>query len=190
MRKRGRPKGADKTVIGLPRKKSRGNKPVSFLYKSAKQKELGLSVKLLIVCEPALKINNYFLFVVILTWFVDTQIAKEATDGTRIIDEEDIEMRPEMISSSCTDENVCLDMCRKYCTREAWGAIKSVVSVIRDNPTWYCGRCTLEIIDDEQCSIVCDSCLVWYHFACVGLKKSPKSRIWMCRSCYEECDEQ
>ena len=46
MRKRDRPKGADKTVIGLPRKKSRGSKPVSFLYKGAKQKELGLSVKL------------------------------------------------------------------------------------------------------------------------------------------------
>ena len=46
MRKRGRRKGADKTAIGLLRKKSRGNKPVSFLYKGAKQKELGLSVKL------------------------------------------------------------------------------------------------------------------------------------------------
>ena len=61
MRKRGRPKGADKTVIGLPRKNSRGNKPLSFLYKGAKQKELGLSAKLLIVGEPALKINSYFL---------------------------------------------------------------------------------------------------------------------------------
>ena len=58
----------------------------------------------------SLKINNYFLFVVILTC-VGTQIAKESTDGTRIIDEEDIEMRPELVSSSCTDENVCLDMC-------------------------------------------------------------------------------
>ena len=35
MRKRGRLKGADKTVIGLPieRNLCRGNKPVSFLYK-------------------------------------------------------------------------------------------------------------------------------------------------------------
>ena len=41
MKKRGRPKGADKIVIGLIRKKSRENKPVSFLYKGAKQKELG-----------------------------------------------------------------------------------------------------------------------------------------------------
>ena len=43
-------------------------------------------------------------------WFADTQIAKEAIDRTQIINEEDIEMRPEMVSSSCTDENVCLDL--------------------------------------------------------------------------------
>ena len=61
-----------------------------------------------------------FSFLVILTWFVDLQIAKDTIDGSRIIEEDDVEMRPEMVSSSCTDENVCLDMCRKYCTREAW----------------------------------------------------------------------
>ena len=26
------------------------------------------------------------------------------------------------------------------------------------------------IIDDEQSSVGCDSCLVWYYFACVELK--------------------
>ena len=57
-----------------------------------------------------------FSFLVMLTWFVDLQIAKDAIDGSRIIEEDDVEMRPEMVSSSCTDENVCLDMCRKYCT--------------------------------------------------------------------------
>ena len=104
-----------------------------------------------------------FSFLVILTWFVDLQIAKDAIDGSRIIEEDDVEMRPEMVSSSCTDENVYLDMCRKYCTWEAWATINSVVSIIQANPTWYCGRCTREIIDDEQNSIVCESCLVWYQ---------------------------
>ena len=131
-----------------------------------------------------------FSFLVILTWFVDLQIGKDAIDGSRITEEDDVEMRPEMVSSSCTDEYVCLDMCRKYCTREAWAAINSVVSVIQANPTWYCGRCTREIIDDEQNSIVCERCLVWYHFDCVGLKRSPKSRVWICRSCFEESADQ
>ena len=62
---------------------------------------------------------------------VGTQIAKEATNGTRIIDEEDIEMRPEMVS---LHHDALMKMfayrCvyRKYCTEEAWGAINSVAS--------------------------------------------------------------
>jgi len=42
----------------------------------------------------------YFPFLVILTWFVDVQIAKEAIDGSRIIEEEDVEMRPKMMKMS------------------------------------------------------------------------------------------
>ena len=80
--------------------------------------------------------------------------------------EEDIEMRPEMVSSSCTDENVCLDMCRKYCTREACGAIKSVVSVIRDNPTWYCVRCMMEM-NNVQSFVIC--IVAWYSTTLVVL---------------------
>ena len=41
VRKRGRPKGAERTVIGLPRKKKRGNKPVPFLKKCPVDKERG-----------------------------------------------------------------------------------------------------------------------------------------------------
>ena len=40
MRKRGRPKGSGKTVIGLP-KKNRGYKPVPFNGKSPRDKEQG-----------------------------------------------------------------------------------------------------------------------------------------------------
>ena len=136
MRKRGRPKGAGKTVIGLPRKKSRGSRLCHSYTKVLSKRNL--------VCLLNSLCGSWkmFSFLVILTWFVDLQIAKDAIDGSRIIEEDDVEMRPEMVSSSCTDEYVCLDMCRKYCTREAWAAINSVVSVIQANPTWYCGRCT------------------------------------------------
>ena len=33
-------------------------------------------------------------------------------------------------------------------------------------------------------SIICESCLLWFHFACVGLSKQPKTKNWFCRSCY------
>ena len=41
MKKRGRPKGAEKTVIGLPRKKNRPDKPVPFLKKLPVDRERG-----------------------------------------------------------------------------------------------------------------------------------------------------
>ena len=44
MRKRGRPKGADKTVIGLPKKKCRGNYPQPFLKMSPKDREKGTCI--------------------------------------------------------------------------------------------------------------------------------------------------
>ena len=44
VRKRGRPKGADKTVIGLPKRKRPTNKPVPFLRRTPQEREKGLSI--------------------------------------------------------------------------------------------------------------------------------------------------
>ena len=44
IRKRGRPKGAEKTTIGLPRKKKKENKPVPFLKKYPTDREKGQSI--------------------------------------------------------------------------------------------------------------------------------------------------
>lgn len=44
IRKRGRPKGSDKTIIGLPKKKKKSleNKPLPFLKKTPKEREEGI----------------------------------------------------------------------------------------------------------------------------------------------------
>ena len=118
---------------------------------------------------------------------MDTKYAVQATDGTDMIDEDMVEVRPEKVNVSCLDENVCLLSCRKYCTNEAWMAIQSVVAVLRDNPVWYCGRCTKPINDDSESSIICDSCLTWYHFQCANISTNPKRKIWFCRDCYADC---
>ena len=68
------------------------------------------------------------------------------------------------ISSSCLDENVCIESCWKYFSPDAWVSVKAVVEVGKSHPIWYCGQCRNLIDDDMEDSKVCDSCLKWFHF--------------------------
>ena len=110
-------------------------------------------------------------------------MANDAISGM-MIDEDQVEVRPEKISASCLDENVCLESCRKYFSEDAWMAVVNLMDTIRKKPVWYCGRCTNPISDESESSVVCDCCLSWYHFKCLNLKQSPKSKLWFCQSCY------
>ena len=49
--------------------------------------------------------------VAILSWFVDPDVAAGAINGGKIIEEDEVEVRPEKVSASCVDENVCLESC-------------------------------------------------------------------------------
>ena len=121
---------------------------------------------------------------VILLWFVSPTLAERVLARKWLIDEDQIEIIPERITASFLDENVCLSSCKKYFTDEGWLALESVVAAIAKTPRYFCGRCTNPIDDDTEDSILCDSCLIWYHYQCVNIKKKPKSKHWFCRSCY------
>ena len=82
--------------------------------------------------------------------------------SAKIIEEDEVEVKPEKIAISCLDESVCLESTRKYYTQDACMAVESVVQALRDNPVYYCGICTCPISDEKQSSIVCDCCLSWY----------------------------
>ena len=177
MRKRGRPKGAEQTVIGLPRKKRRGNKPLPFLKKSPSDKEKGINLSVYTIV-----INSVHMYVVILMWFLSPQIANAAISG-KIVQKEEVNLT-QLVPASCLDDNICIETCRKYFTHSAWEEIKKVVDEMKNHPVWYCGRCMLPIRDYIESSIICDCCLNWFHFTCVNLKKSPKSKNWFCRPCH------
>ncbi|KAK3108167.1 hypothetical protein FSP39_002441, partial [Pinctada imbricata] len=53
-----------------------------------------------------------------------------------------------------------------------------------------CGKCGLVCAEQpknyNEESINCDSCKVWYHFVCVGLKEVDQGSEWMCDSCKSE----
>ena len=60
-------------------------------------------------------------------WFVESDIAESALAG-KLIEEQEVETRPERVSPSCLDENVCLRSIQKYFTHEGW-RLKRGVSV-------------------------------------------------------------
>ena len=127
IKKRGRPKGAEKTVIGLPRKKKKTDKPIPFLKKQPIDKERGMP------CNHNIVILCLFAYSVILLWFVSPMVAELVLSRKGLVEEDQIEIIPERITASCLDENVCLSSCRKYFTSDAWLALEGVVAAIATN---------------------------------------------------------
>ena len=185
MRKRGRPKGAEKTVIGLPRcKRFKGDqvrKPVAFLKKTTANREEGWWAMMLRVFVSYM--YNLYFSVVMLSWFLDRHVKEAVLARKRLVLEEDVEVRPERIPATCLDEDVCIQSIRKYFSTDAWCTLTNVLDVLRSNLVWYCGLCAKEMCDETENSIKCDSCLTWFHFQCVGIKTGPKAKEWFCRHC-------
>ncbi|KAI0219441.1 hypothetical protein LSAT2_029026 [Lamellibrachia satsuma] len=82
------------------------------------------------------------------------------------------------------DENaIAAGMLKLQSEPSAWAMLQCVVEETRADLVFYCGVCTEQIIDEDNRSIACDSCLQWTHFKCVGMKTAPKGRCWFCATC-------
>ena len=117
-------------------------------------------------------------------WFIDNQVKELVLARKRLVEEADVEVQPERIPSSCLDENVCINSIQKYFSRDAWTSVEQVLQVVKRNPVWFCGSCAKRINDDTDSSIICESCLSWFHFDCVGLTNPPKARQWFGCQCH------
>ncbi|XP_014674333.1 PREDICTED: uncharacterized protein LOC106814532 [Priapulus caudatus] len=159
MLKRGRPKGAGLTTIGIPKKNGSSKKPASFVKKSGLEKEK-----------------------IILSWFVEDNIVEKAVHDEQLIEENHVECRPEKIHEGCLDKSVDLYMVRHHFSTDAWHLVMQVFQLKQQVHEWVCKVCQHDLSECE--SIMCDCCLQWYHIKCVGLKAVPKAKHWMCRFCY------
>ena len=120
--------------------------------------------------------------IVMLNWFVDHEVTERVTRGGDLIDEDEVECRPERISRKCLDENVCIGQVRKYFSFDAWNLLEATMDTMRTQGSWTCSVCHTELHSSE--SICCDGCLDWVHLKCTGLKRAPKSKHWFCRPCF------
>jgi zinc finger SWIM domain-containing protein 3 len=164
VKKRGRPKGHELTVIGMPAKKkskkSNFQAPCSFIKLPVSAKEQ-----------------------IVLSWFVDcTVVGRVLEQHGQLIKEEEVECIPEKINNAVLDENVDIYLIRKYFSNDAWLLVEDVLSRKRENVSWICVSCNQDLHSRQ--SIICDLCMNWHHLDCVGLTKIPKTRNWFCRCCY------
>ena len=177
MRKRGRPKGGDLTVIGLP-KRRRCNGPQKFRCLQPSMREKGTASPLLcnlcnlfhlhcIWCVNSRMATDYFVIplskndindlllsvfisLVILSWFVGDDAADEAVRHSGTINAEQVGHRT--ATSAALDDNVSLSTVRQYYDAAAWLAIKAVIADIKRDDVWYCAACS-STIDDGESSI-------------------------------------
>lgn len=118
---------------------------------------------------------------VMLSWFVDKEVINSA-NGDVLIEETEVECRPERVTNAVLDENVDIYLIRRFFSSDAWMIVEDVVCRKKEKAIWICGVCQQDLHSDL--SIICECCLGWFHFRCVGLSKHPKKKNWFCRQCY------
>ena len=113
---------------------------------------------------------------------MDNEVLHTTMSSNKLVKKTEVESRPEKVPSSVLDDNVEVSLVRHYFTNDAWPLVEDVIKRKRLMNVWLCNCCNKHFNIDE--SIVCEHCLLWYHFSCVGISKLPKKKIWFCRSCH------
>lgn len=119
--------------------------------------------------------------IAMLKWFVEDNVARAALEETVLVQEEEVEVRPECIPDAVMDENVDIHLIRRFFSHDAWLVMEDTLSRKRRNFVYLCRYCAHDV--HESVSVACDCCLLWFHLKCVGLKKEPKQKYWFCRQC-------
>ena len=100
-------------------------------------------------------------FGIILLWFVDKVIVASAVEDRKLIEEDQVEVRPEKISDGVLDINADIHLIRKFFTNDAWMLIKEIVEQKKLKTVYVCKNCYHDL--SEAQSVVCEHCLCWYH---------------------------
>ena len=156
MKKKGRPRGAETTVIGLLQvKKQRGviSKP-----------------------KPFSKLNPLEKDRVILECFPNKVHVVAAIDGSRHLPIDDL-FGFNAISDTARDENIDIHRVEKYFNRTDGMQFHK-----KEKSGWTCLACHKHISKEES-SVICERCLRWCHLSCTNLKRPAQSRSWFCKPC-------
>ncbi|XP_022165269.1 uncharacterized protein LOC111030186 [Myzus persicae] len=154
-KRRGKPKGALQTVIGL--KKNRKvllKKPFKLLHYNERNK-------------------------LILSWFCTIDVINQSLSSNLKINDTDLN-KYNSIPNNIIDELVDLFQVKQFFSPSAWAKVQRIVAQKKScHSSWLCPLC------QKKCSnntISCDYCLTWYHTKCVNLTIITKKN-WYCQYC-------
>ena len=154
---KGRPKGAELTVIGLNKKNRKAKNKVE--HQAFRKKHISEKKK------------------IIMSWFVGMKIATDVLKGnrTKITTEDLIDFDPQRLVTCSQDEAVDIKIIRPFTTPSAYSKIQKAVSQSVDiHPT--CGIC-LDGFEEKEVLQQCSSCLLQHHLQCIDLAIKIKSRL-------------
>ena len=164
MLKKGKPKGAELTVIGLP------------CSKKNKKNNIKPSI------TPSTKLKGIEKDRIILECAVSPSVARNALKGVLLIVPEEIKININKISDLIRDGSyVDFNHIEIYFKEEAWLEFLKVYEQ-KKRSKWWCSTCQ-KILANYTDSLVCERCLKWCHLSCSNLKKIPKLRNWYCKLC-------
>ena len=159
---KGRPKGGDKTVIGLPKKATRAKnltkgKPNRFVELSNSERERK-----------------------ILEWCVGAELSTKSLMQSNKISALDV--NPTEIAPELYHPQISINSVKYLFEEDAWQKLSMFINDKKDVFDHHCHAC-MRSSPDDQC-ISCDSCLKQFHFKCSKAKKTKKPRHqWFCNQC-------
>jgi len=161
--KRGRPKVAELTVVGIPKTKKRKMEGSILLpYNKLKPYD---KERMILECVTKKRI-----------------VVAEALNGKRLLDNDDIQTNIQLIPDTVRDrDNIDIFRVEKFFNKDSWLQLLEIMQK-KEETAWHCKACSKAIKDNQE-SIACDRCLSWYHFLCSSLSTKPKARNWFCKSC-------
>ncbi len=90
-----------------------------------------------------------------LKWFVDSKVAFQVQRNRVLIEEEQVEVRPELLP----------DAMRMWkFNSDAWSLVEEVVHRKKENSIYLCKHCSHDV--HESASLACDHYLSWFHIKC------------------------
>src|SRR6218665_1801851 len=93
---------------------------------------------------------------------------------------DNLQLEPTELPAILINTDINIDELKPLLTPAAWYKLQESITVRAELNQWYCACCKNDL--DSGRSIECSSCLDWYHYSCVGLKRSRKGD-WFCCTC-------